>query len=155
MYKNILVPIDGSELSLRAARHGIELAKALGATITAIMVTTPWATQFARELAVVVPGVLVPQNEYELRTETAAASYLGIAADDARRAGIAVQALHVRHRDPYVAILDAARTQGCDLIVMASHRRRGLSELLLGSETLKVLTHSEIPVLVCRPFVSR
>jgi nucleotide-binding universal stress UspA family protein len=151
MYKNILVPIDGSELSLRAARHGIELAKALGATISAIMVTTPWATQFARELAVVVPGVLVPQNEYELRTETAAANWLRVVADDAQSAGVAVQVLHVRHRDPYVAILDAARAQGCDLIVMASHRRRGLSQLLLGSETLKVLTHSEIPVLVYRP----
>lgn len=151
MYKNILLPIDGSELSLRAARHGIELAKALGATVTAIMVTTPWATQFARELAVVVPGVLVPQNEYDLRTETAAANCLRVVADDARSAGVAVQAVHVRHRDPYVAILDVACAHRCDLIVMASHRRRGLSELLLGSETLKVLTHSEIPVLVYRP----
>lgn len=151
MYKNILLPIDGSELSLRAAWHGIELAKALGATVTTIMVTTPWATQFARELAVVVPGVLVPQNEYELRTETAAANCLRVVANDARSAGVAVQALHVRHRDPYVAILDAARAHRCDLIVMASHRRRGLSELLLGSETLKVLTHTEIPVLVYRP----
>ena len=127
------------------------LARALGATVSAIMVTTPWATQFARELAVVVPGVLVPQNEYELRTETAAANCLRVVADDARSAGVAAQALHVRHRDPYVAILDAARAHGSDLIVMASHRRRGLSELLLGSETLKVLTHSAIPVLVYRP----
>ena len=130
MYKNILLPIDGSELSLRTARHGIEFAKALSAKVTAIMVTTPWATQFARELAVVVPGVLVPQNEYELRTETATANCLRVVADDARSAGVAVQALHVRHRDPYVAILDAARAHGCDLIVTASHRRRGLSELL-------------------------
>ena len=70
MYRNILLPIDGSQLSLRAAGHGIELARALNARVTVIMVTTPWATQFAREVAVVVPGVLVPQNEYDLRTET-------------------------------------------------------------------------------------
>ncbi len=150
MYQNILLPVDGSELSVRAARHGIELAKALGAEVTVIMVTTPWAIQFAREVAVVVPGVLVPQNEYDLRTELAAASCLRVVTDEARCAGVKARALHARHRDPYVAILDAAREVGCDLIVMASHGRRGLAELLLGSETLKVLTHSEIPVLVYR-----
>ena len=69
MYSNILLPTDGSQLSLRAARHGIELAKALNARVATIMVTTPWATQFAREPAVVVPGVVVPQTEYDLRTE--------------------------------------------------------------------------------------
>jgi nucleotide-binding universal stress UspA family protein len=101
-------------------------------------------------VAVVVPGVLVPQNEYELRTETAAGSCLRVVASDARSAGVGVRTLHVRHRDPYAAILDAARSEGCDLIVMASHGRRGLAEVLLGSETLKVLTHSEIPVLFYR-----
>jgi len=72
MYKNILLPIDASQLSLRAAQHGIELAKALNARVTAIMVTAPWVTQFAREPAVVIPGVVVPQTEYDLRTEQAA-----------------------------------------------------------------------------------
>jgi nucleotide-binding universal stress UspA family protein len=72
MYKNILLPIDGSRLSLRAAQRGIELAKALNTKVTVIMVTTPWATQFPREPAVVVPGVVVPQTEYNLRTEQAA-----------------------------------------------------------------------------------
>ena len=150
MYKNILLPIDGSQLSLRAAQHGIELAKALNARVTAIMVTTPWAIQFAREPAVVVPGVVVPQTEYDLRTEQAACNCLRVVTDEARSAGVPSKALHVRHRDPYVAILDAARREGCDLIVMASHGRRGLTGLLLGSETVKVLTHSQIPVLVYR-----
>ena len=150
MYNSILLPVDGSQLSLRAAQHGIELAKALNARVTVIMVTTPWATQFAREPAVVVPGVLVPETEYDLRTEQAACNRLRVVADEARSAGVPSKALHVRHRDPYVAILDAARREGCDLIVMASHGRRGLTELLLGSETLKVLTHGEIPVLVYR-----
>jgi len=148
MYRNILLPIDGSQLSLRAAQHGIELAKALNSGVTAIMVTTPWAIQFAREVAVVLPGVLVPQNEYDLRTEAAASNCLRVVTEEARSAGVPSRALHVRHRDPYIAILDAARREGCDLIVMASHGRRGLTELLLGSETVKVLTHSEIPVLV-------
>lgn len=150
MYKNILLPIDGSQLSLRAAQRGIELAKALNAKVTVIMVTTPWATQFAREPAVVVPGVVVPQSEYDLRTEQAACNCLRVVTDEARSGGVPAKALHVRHRDPYVAILDAARREGCDLIVMGSHGRRGLAELLLGSETVKVLTHSEIPVLVYR-----
>jgi nucleotide-binding universal stress UspA family protein len=150
MYRNILLAIDGSQLSLRAAGHGIKLAKALNARVTAIMVTTPWAVQFAREVAVVVPGVLVPQNEYDLRTEQAACNCLRVAMDEARSAGVASRALHVRHRDPYVAVIETARKEGCDLIVMAPHGRRGLSELLLGSEAVKVLTHSEIPVLVYR-----
>jgi nucleotide-binding universal stress UspA family protein len=150
MYKNILLPIDGSQLSLRAAQHGIELAKALDARITAVMVTTPWATQFAREPAVVVPGMVVPKTEYDLRTEQAACNCLRLVTDEARSAGVTSKALHVHHGDPYVAILDAARREGCDLIVMASHGRRGLTGLLLGSETVKVLTHSEIPVLVYR-----
>jgi nucleotide-binding universal stress UspA family protein len=150
MYKNILLPIDGSQLSLRAAQHGIEFAKALNARVTVIMVTTPWATQFAREPAVVVPGVVVPQTEYDQRTEQAACDCLRVVTDEARSVGVRSKPLHVRHRDPYVAILDAARREGCDLVVMASHGRRGLTELLLGSETIKVLTHGEIPVLVYR-----
>lgn len=150
MYRNILLPIDGSQLSLRAAQHGIELAKALSARVTVVMVTTPWAIQFAREPAVVVPGVVVPQTEYDLRTEQAACNCLRVVTDEARSAGVPSKALHVRYRDPYVAILDAARREGCDLIVMASHGRRGLTGLLLGSETVKVLTHSQIPVLVYR-----
>ena len=111
MYKSILLPVDGSQLSLRAAQHGIELAKALNARVTVIMATTPWATQFAREPAVVVPGVLVPETEYDLRTEQAACNRLRVVADEARSAGVPSKALHVRHRDPYVAILDAARRE--------------------------------------------
>jgi nucleotide-binding universal stress UspA family protein len=150
MYKSILLPIDGSELALDAARQGIALAKALGATVTTITVTTPWATQFAREPAVVVPGVLVPQSEYDLRMEQAAAHRLRAVTEAAASAGVPAKALHVRHRDPCAAIIEAAHRQGCDLIVMASHSRHGLSDLLIGSETAKVLSHSDIPVLVFR-----
>jgi len=99
MYNSILLPVDGSQLSLRAAQHGIELAKALNARVTVIMVTTPWATQYAREPAVVVPGVLVPETEYDLRTEQAACNCLRVVTDEARSAGVPSKALHVRHRD--------------------------------------------------------
>jgi nucleotide-binding universal stress UspA family protein len=150
MYRNILLPIDGSELSLRGARRGIELARALNAKVTAVMVTTPWAVQFAREVAVVVPGAVVPQDEYDLRTEQAACNCLRVVTDEAGSANVPSKALHVRHRDPDVAIVETARSEGCDLIVMSSHGRRGISELLIGSETRRVLTHSEIPVLVYR-----
>jgi nucleotide-binding universal stress UspA family protein len=150
MFKSILLPIDGSELSLAAARHGIELAMAIGASVTAIIVTTPWADQFAREPAVVVPGVLVPEREYDLRTDEAAAGCLRAVTDAAGRAGVPTKALHVRHRDPYLAIIEAARKEGSDLIVMASHGRRGLAGLLIGSETARVLGHSHVPVLVYR-----
>lgn len=150
MYRSILLPIDGSELALSAARHGIALAKALGAEVTAIMVTTPWAIEFAREVAIVVPGVLVSESEYGLRTGHSASECLRAVTDAAGSAGVAAKALHVYHRDPWAAILDTARSEGCDLIVMASHGRRGLADLLLGSETVKVLSRGEIPVLVYR-----
>jgi nucleotide-binding universal stress UspA family protein len=150
MYRNILLPIDGSELALDAARHGIAVAKALGAGVTAVMVTTPWEIAFAREVAIVVPGVLVSESDYVLRTGRTASACLDAVLDEARAAGVAASALHVYHREPWAAILEAARSQGCDLIVMASHGRRGLAELLLGSETVKVLTHGEVPVLVYR-----
>ena len=126
MYRNILLPIDGSQLSLRAAGHGIELARALSARVTVIMVTTPWATQFAREVAVVVPGVLVPQNEYESEDRDDRLQLLarrGRGGNERRT--LPSRALHVRHRDPYVAIIEAARAHGCDLIVMASHAGGG------------------------------
>jgi nucleotide-binding universal stress UspA family protein len=150
MYKSILLPIDGSDLALEAARHGIALASALGARITVITATTPWANQFAREVAVLVPGVLIPESEYEWRMGEAAANCLRAVTEAAASSGVSTTALHVRHRDPYAAIVEAAHRNGCDLIVMASHSRRGLSELLIGSETAKVLSHSDIPVLVYR-----
>jgi nucleotide-binding universal stress UspA family protein len=150
MFKDILLPIDGSDLSLAAARHGIELAKAIGAAVTAVTVTTPWADLFAREPAVVVPGVLVPEREYEAGADEIAATRLQAVTDAAAGAGVPARALHLRHRDPDVAILEAARQEGSDLIVMASHGRRGLAELLIGSETARVLGHSHMPVLVYR-----
>ncbi len=150
MFANILLAVDGSTPSLRAARHGIALANRLGSRVTIVTVTTPWAILFAREPAVVVPAAIVPENEYELRTKAAAAAILNSVADDAQYAGVEYKTVHCRHRDAYQAIIDAAAGERCDLIVIGSHGRRGIAGMLLGSEATKVVSHSTLPVLVCR-----
>jgi nucleotide-binding universal stress UspA family protein len=124
------------------------LARALGARVTVVTVTTPWAVQFAREPAVVVPEVIVPENDYELRIKTAADNLLRSVADKAQYAGVECSTLHCRHRDPHQAILDAAARGRCDLIVVGSHGRRGIAGVLIGSEATKVISHSKLPVLV-------
>jgi len=145
MYQHILLPTDGSELSTQAVRAGIRLAKSLGARVTALH-TTP---QFypdkmpAREIT-------ERSSEYEKQTREEAARVLGAVEEAAREAGVACNALHRASDSPWEEIIKIATEQGCDLIVMASHGRHGVSALLLGSETSKVLTHSKIPVLVCR-----
>ncbi|NJO32324.1 MAG: universal stress protein [Rhodospirillales bacterium] len=146
MFTNILVAVDGSATSQRAARHGIELAQALSARVTVLTVTTPWAAYFSRELAVVIPEVVVPRGEYDYKRETAAACILQNVVADAHSARVNVQSLHRCNLDPYRAIIETAEREGCDLIVMGSHCGPGL----LGSETMKVMTHTSTPVLVYR-----
>lgn len=150
MFTNILLPVDGCPASLRAARHGIELAKLLSAKVTALTVTTPWAAYFARELAVVIPDVVIPQGEYDDKRETIAASILQNVVAEARGADVQVKSMHRCHRDPYRAIVDTADREGCDLVVMGSHCEKGFTGSLLGSETIKVVTHSNVPVLIYR-----
>ena len=89
-------------------------------------------------------------EQYAKRTATLAAKYLNVAKEAALAAGVSCETMHVEHDHPYVAIIDTAAQKLCDLIVMASHGRRGISAIVLGSETVKVLTHSTIPVLVFR-----
>jgi nucleotide-binding universal stress UspA family protein len=145
MYTNILTPTDGSGLSKKAITEGITLAKEIGAKITALTVTTPfhvvsldtWMLEDTR-----------PQ--YEARMREQAARILASIIDEARMAGVPCHVLHVEHEHPYQAIIDTAKSQGCDLIIMASHGRRGIASIVLGSETVKVLTHSKLPVLVHR-----
>ena len=145
MYKHILLPTDGSEFSERAALYGVKLAQSLKARITAITVTAPWQAIAIGEVA-----VAVPEADYETRSETNAWNFLNKITDAAKAAGVPHSAVHVRDPSPYEAILAAANSHGCDLIVMGSHGRRGLAGLLLGSETIRVLTHSKLPVLVYR-----
>jgi nucleotide-binding universal stress UspA family protein len=145
MYKHILIPTDGSPLSEDAVRQGIALARSLGAKTTVITVS-PFFHTFAFD-----PGMITdtPQ-EYQQECEARAAKILGVAEAAAKSAGVLFGALHAIHDHPYAAIIEAAQKNHCDLIFMASHGRKGVSALILGSETTKVLTHSKIPVLVCR-----
>lgn len=146
MYKHILVPTDGSELSNRAIEYAVGLAKAVKAKLTVFTVTTPYYG-FAVEPELATIGV----EEYEKVTEKMAARSLAAGKDIAAAAQVSCETVRVEHPQPYQAIIDAAKERSCDLIVMASHGRRGLAAVVLGSETLKVLTHSTIPVLVVRP----
>jgi nucleotide-binding universal stress UspA family protein len=150
MFSNILLAVDGSDLSLRAARHGIGLAAALKARVTVVSVTIPWAAYFAREPAAVVPDAVVPEIAYEARREAIAARMLQGVVGEAERAGVAAKAVHRTARDPYRAIIDVAQRERCDLIVMGSHGHRGITGVMLGSEAMKVLAHAEVPVLVHR-----
>lgn len=145
MFKHILIPTDGSDLSRKAVLYGVELAKSCGAKVTALTVTEPYRV-------VAVDAVLVPVDEEDYeeqsrRRSERALDQVKIAAD---AAGVKCETVREVHDQPYRAIIDVAHASGSDLIVMASHGRRGISALLLGSETTKVLTHSTIPVLVYR-----
>ena len=144
MYRHILIPTDGSELSRNAVQYGISLAKSVNAKVTGITVTTPFHV-FSLDSEMIEDTA----DTYKQRMEIVAAKYLE-QVKDAAKAGVSCDTVHVESEHPYQAIIDAAKAKGCDLIVMASHGRGGLSAVILGSQTLKVLTHSTIPVLVYR-----
>jgi nucleotide-binding universal stress UspA family protein len=145
MHRHILIPTDGSELSQNAIDYGMALAKSVNAKVTVLTVSTPFHT-FAVE-----PGMITDTPEhYAKRMATLAAKYLNVAKEAALAAGVSCETMHVEHDHPYLAIIDTAAQKLCDLVVMASHGRRGISAIVLGSETIKVLTHSTIPVLVFR-----
>ncbi len=145
MYTNILIATDGSELAGNAVQHGIALAMRIGAKVTVITVSPPFHvfttdTQMIEDTAA----------QYQARMQQRAEKILGAVAHLSQAAGVACETVHVEHEHPYQAIIDTAASRGCDLIVMASHGRRGISAIVLGSETVKVLTHSKIPILVDR-----
>jgi nucleotide-binding universal stress UspA family protein len=127
MYRHILIPTDGSELSQRGVAHGLALAKSVGAKVTAIYVVEP---------------LLAVTGDF--------ASVLDRAENAAREAGVSCETMQKENVQPDQAIVAAAEDKGCDLIVMSWHGRSGLSTLLIGSVTNKVLTYAKTPVLVCR-----
>jgi nucleotide-binding universal stress UspA family protein len=138
MYTHILIPTDGSELAGKAVRHGMALAKRIGAKVT---------------MLTVLPPEMITDDTHMIeirkaRMQKHAEEILGAVAMQA--AGVACETIQVEHQNPYQAIIDTADSKGCDLIVMASHGRRGIAAIVLGSETVKVLTHCKIPVLVYR-----
>jgi len=144
MYKHILLPTDGSDLSKAAIRHGIALAKATGAHVTALVVSTP-----LQSLVVDPDRASKALEQYKTLVAEQTAKYLDHVKADAERIGVSCKTLCVEHDKPYEAIVETARAQDCDLVLMASHGLRGVSAIL-GSETLKVLTHSTVPILVYR-----
>jgi nucleotide-binding universal stress UspA family protein len=145
MFMNILVPTDGSDLAAKAVEQAIRFAKEIGAKITVVTITEPF------HLLSVAPSQLeFTPIEYKKHSEAHAEKVLGTVSAAAKSAGVDCDTLHVEHDQIYQAIIDAAEARRCDLIVMASHGRRGVSAVVLGSETVKVLTHSKIPVLVYR-----
>jgi nucleotide-binding universal stress UspA family protein len=145
MYKDILIPTDGSDLSAKAVKQGIAFSKSVGAKVTALTVSTPFHI-----FAIDPEMVEETPTTYKKHIAKKTATILGAVASAAKAAGVACDTLHVEHEHPYNAIIETAKSKGCDLILMASHGRRGVSAVVLGSETVKVLTHSKIPVLVCR-----
>jgi nucleotide-binding universal stress UspA family protein len=145
MYKHLLVAIDGSELARNALEQGIDLAKALNAKVTIVTVTEPW-----NALTVGDGTVIFPIEEYETKITQWALETLSNAAKVAADANMACETIHVKEIYPADGIIQTAEQKQCDLIVMGSHGRRGLTRLLLGSQANHVVTHSTQPVLICR-----
>ena len=142
MYRHILIPTDGSKLAEHGVAHGLALAKSVGAKVSVIFVVEPFSEMTGRFLEAVAKYA-------ELRKEQAVTT-LDHAANVAKETGIPCEAIQVINAQPHQAIIAAAEEKGCDLIVMSSHGRSGLSMLLIGSVTNKVLTQAKIPVLVCQ-----
>jgi nucleotide-binding universal stress UspA family protein len=148
MFKHILLPTDGSKLSDRAVQRGIELAKAVGARVTAVHVIPEFRMMADESFALPTSGDL--KRRYEKEAKSRAEKMLNKIGDIAATSGVTFEGLCITGDVPYEHIIETAKKRKCDLIMMASHGRRGLSGLLLGSETAKVLTHSKTPVLVVR-----
>ena len=144
MFKHILLPIDGSELSLRAAKVGIELARSCGASVHALhVVPTFQAFIYMSE------ALAAAEPTYIEESMALATGYLAQVQQLAAQAGVKYNGNYEVAERPYEVILRTIREKGCDLVVMGSHGRRGVTRLLLGSETQKVLLEGDVPVLVC------
>jgi nucleotide-binding universal stress UspA family protein len=144
MYKRILVPTDGSEITGKAIVTAIGLAKLTGASVETIAVKEPFPYSAISEMQP------TPPQEFYDAQERIAAQRVQAVVKSCKDAGVACNGVTVEALHPWEAILEQAKRTGCDLIVMASHGRRGMSAVLLGSETHRVLTHSTLPVMVVR-----
>lgn len=146
MYHNILIATDGSTLAGKAVSHGLDLAKSVGAKVTAVIVEAPFSVFD-------VPESRARQLPEEFERHSAAIKrhanqVLGQVAEAAKQAGVSCDIVQREDDQPYQAIIKTAQEKGCDAIVMASHGRSGIAAVLLGSVTNKVLTHTDIPVVV-------
>ena len=143
-FKRILVPTDGSDITSKAVDTALSLAKAGGGQLYTISVKEPFPYSAISEMQPV-----PPQEFYDAQERIAAARVKAVV-DSSQAAGVACNGHTVEALHPWEAILDHAKAQQCDLIVMASHGRRGVAAMLLGSETQRVLIHSKVPVLIVR-----
>lgn len=145
MFRHILIPTDGSELAEKAIRCGVAFAKEQGAKITALTVFRPF------HVMTLEPGMLADTPaQYSRHVAERTRKYLDVVSRAAEAAGVTCDAVSLEHEQPYQGIIETARNRECDLIAMASHGRSGVSAVVLGSQTVKVLTHSKVPVLVYR-----
>ena len=145
MYSHILIATDGSDFADKAVDQGLALAKVLGSKVTVVKVSEPWTATVSSEWA-----IAFPVEEYEKGAAANAQMILSRVAEKAKNAGVACATVHVKDQFAAEGIVEEATARGCDLIVMASHGRRGLTKFVLGSEATRVLSHSTIPILICR-----
>jgi nucleotide-binding universal stress UspA family protein len=148
IYEKILIATDGSELAGRAVAHGLKLAKELKVPVVVVTVTQVWSA-----LEIGYEARLTKADPIERYRESAAAlaqRILDEAGDQAKAAGVSFELVHVPESAPAEGIIATAEKQGCDLIVMASNRRRGLGRFLLGSQANEVLVYSKVPALIVR-----
>lgn len=145
MFKHILIPTDGSVMSKKMIRDCIDFAKGIGAEVTGFHVMPPYAS-YGHEADMIVDT----REQFQRECLDAAAEYLGDIQNAADAAGVKCESVHATSDYPYEAIISESEKRHCDLIIMASHGRKGVKGMILGSETQKVLTHSKIPVLVYR-----
>lgn len=148
MYRRILVATDGSELASKALAHGLALAKPLSAEVTIATVTDRWP--LVEVAAQADMGVKDPVGYYKSIADKRARLILADATRTAQEAGVASAEMHVEGHHPAEGVLEAAKQSAADLIVIASHGRRGISRLLLGSVAQEVATRSSVPVLIVR-----
>jgi nucleotide-binding universal stress UspA family protein len=145
MYKKILVPLDGSATAAKAIGPAVDLARQCGnIPLVGATVTDPYP------YAGLADAVPITADEYRATTTRAADAALQPLVDACKAAGLACECVVSENPHPWKALLEAAEAKACDLVVMASHGRRGVQAVLLGSETQKLLTHSHLPVLVVR-----
>jgi nucleotide-binding universal stress UspA family protein len=148
MYEKILVATDGSEMAQKAVEHGVRLAKSVGAKIVFVTVTESWSALVIATDAEF--GKIDTVNKFEASANGAAAKILDATKDYSAKLGMECETRHVRDRLPAEGIIEAAELEDCDLVIMASHGRRGLGKMMLGSQTAEVLAFSKKPVLVLR-----
>jgi nucleotide-binding universal stress UspA family protein len=147
MFKRILLPNDGSPVSQKAVKQGVVFAKSIGAKVVGFFAAEDYRALMYTEY---VPPNLLSQAEFEAQAKKSAEKRLAYIDKTAKAAGVPYEGLYLISIAPWEAIIEAAKKKKCDLIFMGSHGRSGLAGLLLGSQTTKVLTHSKVPVLVCR-----